>query len=130
LAQLSLTNGAVAGVSSEPHGSGHLLLTGGSLAGLSFEQKATTQAWADAFSTDLVLSREPLRSRERFCAAWSLVTEPLLQESSEMRRERADDLLEHCFPSSDCRSRISQQVSWPRAMRARQIHPRACRVAP
>jgi len=104
----------------------------GSLAGLSLEQQEPAQATVYDFLADLTLSPEPLRRQRRFCAAWSCVTELLLlQESSEVRRkERADDFLEHCFPPSEWRSRISQQVSWPRAMRARQMHPRAWRVAP
>ncbi len=131
VARLSLTKRTVGGASPEQHGFEHFPLTGGSLPGVSFEQEETTQASADVFLTDLVLSRASLRRRRQFCATWSLVAEPLLQqESSEVRRERADDFVEHCFPSSGCRSRILQQVSWPRAMRARQIHPKACRVAP
>ena len=123
--------GCSAGFSREWQDFAQLSLTNGAVVGVSLEQKETAQASADAFLTDLVLSRETLRRRRRFCAVWSLVMESLLLlESNEMPRVHADDFPEHCFPSSDCRSRISQQVSWPRAMRARQIHPRVCRVAP
>src|SRR5688572_14554368 len=118
-AELPLTDGALAGSPSEQQDFAHLPLMGGSLAGSSLE---CTYATVDDFMADLTRSPEPLRRRRRFSAAWSCVTEPLLpQESREVRRrERADDFLEHCFPSSEWRSRTSQQLSWPRSMRARQ----------
>lgn len=131
-AQLVLGGGSLAGFPSEQQDLEHLPLMEGSLAGLSLEQQEPAQATVDDFLADFTLSLEPLRWRRRFCAASCCVPEPLLlRESSEVRRrERADDFLEHFFPSSEWRSRISQQVSWPRAMRARQMHPRAWRVAP
>lgn len=102
------------------------------MVGLSFEQVAMMQASADWFLTDLALSPETLCKRGGFWVGWTLVKELLLlMDSSERRRaELADDVLEPCFPPSEWRSRDSQQLSSPRAIRERQIHPKACRVAP
>ena len=131
-AQLVLRGCSLTGFPSEQQDSEHLPLMEGSLAALSLEQQEPAQATVYDFFADSTPFQEPLRRQRWFCAAWSCVTEPLLQpESSEVRRnERPDDFLEHCFPSSEWRSRISQQVSCPRAMRARQMQPRAWRVAP
>lgn len=111
-AQLLFAGGSFAGLPPEQHGFEQLSLTGGLLIGLSLAQQEPTQAPIGDFLTDLQLS-ELFRKRRRFCAAWSLVTVPVLQqESTEVRmRERVDDFLEHDLAPTDGRSRVSQQDS-------------------
>ena len=97
LALLALANGAGAGEPPEQHGLEHLPLAGESLASLSSKPIEAPEEFEGAFLTDLMLSREPFCEPIRFCVTCFLVAKLLLLllESSEVRRERADRLLEH-----------------------------------
>jgi hypothetical protein len=84
-----------------------------SLSGLTAEQHDLVQlSLIDSCLADLTLSSEPFRKRRRFSAAFSFVTEPVLQqESVEVRsREREDDFLELCLVMTE-RPLVSQQDS-------------------
>lgn len=99
--------------------------------GLCPEQVETMLTSAGWFLADLALSPDALCKRGEFGTFLSFVKEwLLLADSSELRRrELVVDALEPSFPLNEWRSRTSQHVSSPRAIRDRQIHPKACRVA-
>jgi hypothetical protein len=64
-AHLSCEADSLTDVPSEQHGCEHLPLTGGSVAGLSFEQQEPAQASVEGFFTDLALSAKLFRRRRR-----------------------------------------------------------------
>lgn len=118
-------------LSPEQHELAHFL-EAASLLGLTTEQHGLVHfSLTEGCLADLALSLEPFRKRRRFSAAFSFVTEPMLQqESVDVRiREREDDFLEHCLVITE-RPLVSQHDSWPKEMRARQMHPSAFRIAP
>jgi hypothetical protein len=82
--------------------------------------------WDVSAALLLLLARKPVvnSASDRF-----LVTAPLLQGSSEVRRERADDFLEHCFPSGDCRSRSLRRGSRESTRSVEKASADACVVS-